>query len=72
MKAIRCEIVTDHNPGLLIWHLPAVPSVGDHIRVVDAHSPGHDDDLDRAERVRSVLWHQDGALTIVTDCEPYE
>lgn len=71
-RTSRAEIVTDHDPGLLVWHLTAVPHVGDYIRQVDAHSPGHDDDLDRAERVTSVLWHEDGVLTVTTVCEPYE
>lgn len=67
--SVRCEIVTAHS--LLVWDLPAAPRVGEFIREVDAHDPGHDADLDRAELVTRVLWHENGALTIDTVCEPY-
>jgi hypothetical protein len=79
---MRVEISSDH--GIEVHDLPAVPMVGDYLRVsLSDYSPDdapmeqrvqeardgcHGDE--RVERVRYVIWHFEPTLvvTVDTDC----
>lgn len=56
----QIEVSTEH--GVFVFDWPAVPRVGDYIRV---DVEGHDDD--QAERVRYVVWSA-GGITVDCDC----